>query len=72
MTGRELISWIEGNDALDLEIMADCGEKIAGCTATREIYPEIFDTAGRGMVGKDGAIYTVLTGDKADEEVVVL
>lgn len=72
MTGRELVSWIEGNDALDLEIMADCGREFAGCTATREIYPEIHNTVGMGTVGNDGAVYTVIAENKKDEEVVVL
>ena len=70
MTGRELIEWLEENDALDLEIVADCGAEIAGDTMTRLIFPEIHETSGRGIIGEEGTVYTVMTGDSDD--VVVL
>lgn len=70
MTGRDLIEWIEENDALDLEILADGETEIAGDTITRAINPEIREVSGRGVIGDDGTLYTVMTGDSDD--VVVL
>lgn len=72
MTGRELIGWIEGNDALDLEIMADCGKEFLGCTVTRGIFPEVFDVAGHGVAENTERVYTVMTGSGTSEKVVVI
>ncbi len=70
MTGKELINWIEDNDAFDLEIMADRETEIAGDTMTRDINPEIREVSGRGVISDDGTLYAIMTGDP--DEVVVL